>query len=215
MKRILYLGLEVPPYQNKRHLVHYPIIKIEPKQHSQPDIQKAFLAFNDYSHLIFTSRTAVALCFDFMKRFQIPAETAKRKTVIAIGKRTAARLSEQGIENISIAEQETAEGVAKHLEMMNLAKTRTHHLFLPQSSLARPVLKEWLSKNKIRHTICSLYDTVPNLSLPLLDLKDFDEIVFTSSSTVHAFLQVYGVFPTGTILRPIGPITESVLFSKI
>jgi uroporphyrinogen-III synthase len=214
MKRVLYLGLEIPPHLDEQKVMHHPIIKIEPRLHSQPDIQEAFLAFTDYTHLIFTSRTAVSTFFNLMEKFHISVEASKQKIFVALGERTAAKLREQGIENISIAEQETAEGVAKHLEILNLTKTKNLYLFLPQSSLARPVLREWLTENRIRHTICPLYDTVPNLSLPLLNLKDFDEIIFTSSSTVHAFITIYGSFPKDITFTAIGPITQACLQEK-
>jgi uroporphyrinogen-III synthase len=45
---------------------------------------------------------------------------------------------------------------------------------------------------------------VPNLAA-------FDEIVFTSPSTIEAFLAIFGALPRDKILTPVGPVTEAAL----
>jgi uroporphyrinogen-III synthase len=211
MKRILYLGLEVPPNMQDKEVVHYPIIKIIPKKATDPAIQAAFKDFNAYTHLIFTSRSAVSTFFELAQAFAITPAQIQVKTLVIIGKRTTAKLQEYHITPHLIANDETAEGVIKILEMNDLKKS---YFFLPQSSIARPIISNWLKNQQIPHVACPLYDTLANHPTPLPDLTLFREIIFTSPSTVDAFIKAYQHLPRDIKLTCIGPITEHHLASK-
>lgn len=217
MKKILYLGLEVPPHlerdqKTSNEVTHCPLIQILPRAFTDPSIKSAFAAFNSFTHLIFTSKSAVSIFFDFARAFGIGHEEISLKTTIAIGQRTASKLEENRIQASLIATEETAEGLVKVLDPDAL---KTSHIFFPHSSLSRPVIGNWLKKHAIPHTACAIYDTVPNIPALLPDLTSFDEIVFTSPSTVDAFLKAYGSFPTGKTLSCIGPITERHLQYRV
>jgi uroporphyrinogen-III synthase len=56
-----------------------------------------------------------------------------------------------------------------------------------------------------------LYDTVTQKLEPKPDLNHVQEIVFTSPSTVLAFLEIFGALPKGKKLIAIGPITQQQL----
>jgi len=62
---------------------------------------------------------------------------------------------------------------------------------------------------------CSFYDTTSVAPNPSLNLQQFDEIVFTSPSTVDAFIQFFKQLPHDKQLTCIGPITAAYLKSKI
>lgn len=211
MGETLYLGLEVPPHLTKK-VVHSPFIKILPKPSTDPAICSAFANFEAYTHLIFTSRNAVSIFFELSRSFSIKAEEISLKTVICVGQRTAAKLQENQIMASIVAKEETAEGILKEL---NGPELKGSHFFLPKSSLARPIICDWLSSQGISHTSCSIYETIPNLQLPLPDLTFFDEIIFTSPSTVDAFLLAYSALPLEKKLTSIGPVTKEYLLSKI
>ena len=61
---------------------------------------------------------------------------------------------------------------------------------------------------------CALYDTVTYLPTPQLNLVEFDEIIFTSPSTVDAFVEIFRELPSDINLIAIGPITEDYLSEK-
>lgn len=211
MHRILYLGLEVPPHLQTKEVVHHPIIKIVPRQISDPLIQSSFTNFKSYTHLIFTSRQAISIFFEFAQSFAISKEEIQSKRMISIGQRTAAKLQEYGLSPIFTAQEETAEGVIRVLEDINL---KDQYLFLPQSSLSRSLIANWLGDRCFKHVCCPLYDTLPDLTNPIPDLTLFHEIVFTSSSTVDAFLKTYPSLPVDKKITAIGPITKQYLLSK-
>lgn len=210
--KILYLGLEIPPLQQSPHIVHYPMIKVVSKPPSDPSIQEIFKHFECYTHLIFTSRNTVRVFFDLAKNFNVSLKDINCLMQICVGQRTAAKLQELGGTPSAIAQQETAEGI---IHLLNFNTLKNSNILLPQSSLARPVIKDWLKKHQILYTACPIYDTLPNFSFPLPNLVEFDQITFTSPSTVDAFLLAYGSLPKGKVLSCIGPITKKYLTSKL
>ncbi|HEV8051047.1 MAG TPA: uroporphyrinogen-III synthase [Parachlamydiaceae bacterium] len=210
MKKTLYLGLELPPHLQSENVVHHPFIRIIPKEATEPDLKLSFENFKTYTHLIFTSKSAVKIFFDLAKSFGTPHEDIAKKTIISVGQRTAQKLMEKGVKTDIIASEETAEGIVKELTDINLENA---NILLPQSAIARLVVTDWLTKEKIMHTVLKIYHTTSNLPAPLPDLEQFHEIIFTSPSTVDAFIEGYGNLPVDIKLTGIGPVTERKLLS--
>jgi len=175
--RTLNLGLDPRP-----NTIHYPIICTTPRQITVPK----------YTHLIFTSKTAV---------HYFPAEPTG--TIIAVGKATAAACNAT-----HVAKQESAEGIIDILETLDLTEA---HIFWPHSSLSRPLITDYLQKKGVRFDAPILYDTYPHRPYAPPPLEPFDEILFTSPSTVSAFQAIFGDFPSDTLFIPIGPVTENAL----
>ena len=161
-------------------------------------------AIDQCTHFIFTSKNAVRLFFGIK---QIP-QSLRDKTFIAIGRSTARMLEKLFRAPDRIAEQETQEGIIELLKALHLTDA---HFFLPRSSLSRPALITFFQEKNIRFTALDLYDTVIQQLTPVPDLSTIDEIVFTSPSTVRAFLQIFGPLPRDKILHAIGPITAREL----
>lgn len=183
--KILYLGLRPKP-----GVYHYPVIRTEPCG----DIKTAFAIWNQFTHAIFTSQTTVEYW---------PGPWDKR--AIAIGAATASALRERGVASI-ISQAATQEGV------INLIKDiKGGSFFLPHSKRARPNLIDYMQKNQIPFFSLPLYDTQFQKLEPVPNLNEFDEIVFTSPSTVEGFLRIYGKLPRDKKLTPIGPITQKAL----
>lgn len=88
------------------------------------------------------------------------------------------------------------------------------HFFLPHSKLARPNLVEYFQANKIPFFALELYTTEFQCPEPIPNLEEFDEIVFTSPSTVEGFLRIYKTLPKSKKLTPIGPITQEALSGR-
>ena len=216
MKTVLYLGLDEPDLSSKFihdpkeiDLIHYPIIKIIPR--SKNDCHDVLKNFLEFSHIIFTSKTSVNIVFDYLEYYSYPKNLIEQKQYIAVGANTAKQLEKQGIKNVLVAVQETAEGVIDMLKTLNL---KDSYIFWPHSSLSRNTLSEYLLNENLKHKECIFYDTVPFLTEPLPCLSKVDEIVFTSPSTVDAFLSFYKALPLNKILTPIGPITKAALEKK-
>lgn len=193
--RILYLGLDPSRFVHQGCLVHYPIIRTVPLQ--GPKIEEIQALWPAFTHVLFTSRTAV----------QLLPQDLKGKQICVIGKATAAALaSQKGV--LHIAPTPTQEGMIDLLRTLDLQKA---YFFYPRSALSRDVLENFFQQQRIRAHIVDLYETLVQIPGPLPDLNAFDEIVFTSPSTVHAFKQIFGSLPEGKRSTAIGPITAQAL----
>lgn len=212
MKRVLYLGTDPTQFECsghfEGHLIHFPVIKIVPKPLDDPFLKRAYDDLDEYTHCIFTSKNAVVVFAEHLKALQKDPKEIAKKEIIAIGAVTAAHLTIHGMPAQHVAAQEQQEGLIHLLNELDLDDA---YLFLPRSSLARPLLTNYFLEREIRHQSCDLYDTHTQLFSEVPDLRQIDEIVFTSPSTVHAFLEIFKTLPSGKKLTAIGPITEQTL----
>jgi len=207
-KKTLYLGLDAPEIDYQVDLHHYPVIKIVPRPLKNPDLQHAFRNLKSYTHLLFTSKNSATLFFDYLQRSGYSHDIMQDKHLFAVGQATAEVLHLLGGKNIQTAEREQAEGLIEVLENCDLTRG---HVFWPHSALSRPVLKDYLSKRGVQHYACAIYDTMLQKIEPVPSIETFDEIVFTSPSTVQGFLAIYGALPKEKSLKAIGPITQAAL----
>jgi uroporphyrinogen-III synthase len=200
---VLYVGLTPENYKTEGQLTHCPLIEIVPHSKTEPDIACALANFQNYTHIIVTSKSSVQILKDY-----VSMEEWKMKTTIAVGHVTAKYLEDNGIKPTAVAKEETAEGVIEVLKKLDLSQA---FVFWPHAVLARPLIANYLFEKMIPYAECHLYETRFKEPTNLLNLKQFDEIVFTSPSTVDAFLKAYGTLPQDIKLTPIGPITEKHL----
>ncbi len=208
--RILYLGLDPTNFVTQGQVTHAPLIQIKPYPLNQ--VQDELIRFPLFTHVILTSKSTVEILMSYLKLLGLDNNSWSNKIIAAIGQVTAKHLTAHGLNPQIIAQEETAEGLISELDSLTFNDA---HVFLPQSRLARPLLKEYFTKRGINLLACKLYDTLPFRPRPLPDLEKFDEIVFTSPSIVDAFLTYYNKLPTNKILKPIGPITAQYLKSKL
>lgn len=208
MKRILYLGLDPSHYSCDGEITHWPIIRIAPMPISDRQVLESLRQYEQYTHLIFTSKSAVMILQDYLNRLGIDFQSGIKKIILAVGKVTAMQLDECGMIPTKIAANETAEGIIELLEEMPLANA---YIFWPHSAEARPVISDYLKEHKIPHRTCILYYPECQSLEPIPQLESFEEIVFTSPSTVKAFQQIFGAFPKNIRLKAIGPVTEAFL----
>jgi uroporphyrinogen-III synthase len=97
------------------------------------------------------------------------------------------------------------------MDLLDKLECERAYFFYPRSSKARPVLSYYLRVRKLRHQVCDLYDTLDHSGALLPPLEKFDEIVFTSPSTVEAFQKIQVTLPKNIIIKAIGPITKASL----
>ena len=131
----------------------------------------------------------------------------KGKKILAIGRGTEETV---GYDCFAVSSLETQEGMIELIKTIDLQES---YMLYPRSSKARPLLAEYLKETGIQHQICDLYETVYLKPEPIPALEDFEEIVFTSPSTVKAFLALYGSIPKNKKITCIGPITEQAIIN--
>lgn len=206
--KTLYLGLDPSNYQTNNQLIHFPIIQIVPKDFDAMEIKHVIDDITDYTHLIFTSKNAVHVFFNALKYHGYGLEHFDHIKCFVIGQMTAKVLEGKGVKPYQVAQEETQEGVIALLKKEPLDDA---YICLPCSSLARSQLVHFIMQRRLLHQLCYIYDTFPVENVELPDLNNVDEIVFTSPSTVDAFIKLYGALPKDKSLIPIGPITRERL----
>jgi uroporphyrinogen-III synthase len=198
MLKKLYLGTELPEEGRRCGWVHYPVIRLV-RRMIAPHILEEMASF---THVLFTSRHAAT--FFIEETGPIP----KEKITMAVGKSTAERLRTHGTVPHAIATDESQEGVVALFRTLDLDDA---YLLLPRSSGARGIIDNYLCEQGIRHQIAVLYDPEVVRDLPPLDLDEVEEIIFTSPSTVAAFMQLFSPFPVGKKTTCLGMITAEAL----
>lgn len=183
----VYLGTN--PSSPSPDLIHCPIIKIAPREVDLSDK-------NEFTHIIFTSKNAVALFGE------IPPVT-----VLAVGEATAGALAERGISPI-VAPRASQEGI---IDLLKMEELRDAYVLLPTSSRARGGIVAYLVERDVRHQVRILYDTVVNHEALLPPEEKITELIFTSPSTIDAYVEMRGAIPSQVHCTPIGPITKERL----
>ncbi|MCB1108574.1 MAG: uroporphyrinogen-III synthase [Chlamydiia bacterium] len=204
---VLYTGTDPSNFYTEKPLIHCPLIKIVPRSFQERKIQVVFEDLPKYTHLVFTSKNAVPIFFDFVQQAGYKLEDTKA-LVIAVGKATAEVLKQFQFKVDLIAKDEHQEGIIAELEWLDLENA---YFLLPKSSLSRPELENYLIRRSIRFQACDLYDTETHKPSKLPNLDEVDEIVFTSPSTVLAFLQIFSAIPKDKKITPVGPVTARAL----
>ncbi len=199
-KKVLYLGIDPARFQSKEEVFHYPVIRTEPIARVDAKVEEDWSLF---THVLFTSPSAVR------HWLKLKAGSFKGKEILAIGAATAGILRCEGFES-KVAPFATQEGVIALLEGLAVG-----YLFWPRSSGARNCLQMYLESRRIPYRAFDLYQTVSQRLDPVPDLSEFEEIVFTSPSTVKAFLNIYGHLPPEKKWVAIGPITKKALDDAI
>ncbi len=209
MKKVLYLGTDPSHYVDEQAMiVHFPLIRILPKDFSEFKIQCQFEDLCQYTHFLLTSKHAVHVFVQALRAYGFALESIVDKHFLAIGPSTKEALEFYGIHHIQQPLFATQEGM---MDLLDKLECERAYFFYPRSSKARPVLSYYLRVRKLRHQVCDLYDTLDHSGALLPPLEKFDEIVFTSPSTVEAFQKLQVTLPKNIIIKAIGPITKASL----
>jgi uroporphyrinogen-III synthase len=201
--KTLYLGLN-PPKEDPS-VTHFPVIRIVPRELDDPLVMGMLDKWNSYTHLLYTSRSAVRVMHKYCKRVGV---SVTGKIGISVGQATAKEMRTYGFSVDHVAAREQAEGVVDLLETLELKKAS---LLWPHSALSRSVLKDYFREKEFIAEGVVVYDTVAVHSNDPPDLATFERIIFTSPSTVDVFMAIYGSLPKDKELIPIGPITHKAL----
>jgi uroporphyrinogen-III synthase len=204
----LYLGLDPTNYHTDKPLIHCPLIQILPRNPDEPDIKKAFKTISMYTHLLITSKSALKIFIDYLPLFGHSLTSLADKQFIAVGQVTSEYIQRYGFKVSEIPTNECSEGLISEV-LPNLPKTT--HLFWPHSAQSRSLLNDFLMTQPYRHQECHLYDTLAKEPYFDINMHHIDEIIFTSPSTVDAYIHFFGILPRYKILTAIGPVTRAHL----
>lgn len=191
--KVLFTGLD--PYNCfvPGRLVHYPLIEIRPVSFD--------VNIKNYDGIVFTSRSAVRV---FCLRYSI----SKKHKIISIGPQTSGELKNCGYKVDYESEFPDSDVLAGAWNDSAIKKLKLQKVLYPCSDL---------SDNGI-HNLPAVeakvvYKTVAKKQ-PRLNLKMFSGVVFSSSSTVAAFIKIYKTIPKHLVLFVYGRHTAARLAER-
>lgn len=159
-----------------------PTIKIVEK--NLDILEEKFKDFS-YDYLVFTSKNAVKIFFDNLIENHDIRDIGKVK-IAAIGERTKKEIEKYNLKVDIVPRNFVGENL---LDEMGKHVKKDDKIFFSHSNLSRKKIIEGLYKMGILDEI-EIYD---NIKAEKLDQDlDFDEIIFTSSSCVNNFVEIYG-----------------------
>ncbi|MCA0986242.1 uroporphyrinogen-III synthase [Guptibacillus algicola] len=188
--------------------VEIPLIAFKPRLHALNTID-----ISQYEWVVFTSSNGVRYFFQ-------EASLPRNIKVAAVGSKTAKALKQHHVTIDLLPEDYTAEGL---ISALSQSVEAGESVLLPRGNLSRKVLPKQLMKLGLTVKDLTIYDTVIpyDSEKELTDLitnKKIDVITFTSSSTVHHFVELLKVNDLkeslkGITIAVIGPITDNTLQS--
>jgi len=201
MGKVLYLGTDLSYSAEGKEVIHYPVIRVVPKNIQIENISK-------FTHFILTSKNAVEILCSYEEKI----ENYLQGKCLSIGPATTKALQSFGIDPFLEAKNCSQEGLIEEISSLSWEGA---YICYPRSSLARPFLAEYLQQQKIAHQVVDLYDTVYQMPYVIHSFDDIEEVVFTSSSTVKGFFRIFTTFPPGVKWKFQGPITEATFWEKM
>jgi uroporphyrinogen III methyltransferase/synthase len=154
-----------------------------------------------YTHVAFTSRTAVEY---FFPNLAGDTRSLAGTKVCAVGDQTARALIDRGIKPDLVAAEFTSRSLAKELANKGMKGT---HVFHPGADKMNPDFERVLTTVGAKVTNLILYriDKVAPENVEAVD--DADWITFASAQTVRNFMEAVGGRPIRAKIACIGPIT--------
>ncbi len=197
-------------------VVHAPTIRIEPLADLEP-LRRALSHLVGYRWTVFTSQNSVQVVFEHLPAWGISARDFAKTRIAAIGPATADSLTARGVRVELLPDGFVAESLVAAIASQG--DLRGARILLPRAEVARDALPEGLRAVGAEVDVIPVYRTVAALAGPEsaalaaeLLAGRIDVVTFTSSSTVHHFVQAVGA---GTArsgrfgAAVIGPVTAA------
>lgn len=195
----------------------YPMIEVV--KNKKMNTEKLIKEIKQSDWIIFTSRSAVNICFEELDSKRLDARVFAHIKVAVLGRETQLELKNRGIKADLMPEKFFMESLVNEFRKINIRQKR---VFIPHSSQGRKLLVDELSKQGATVKEMFIYGVCKPRGINTRGLKKlinsvgFDYVTFTSSSCVHQFMGL--MKKEKNILRKqlfaaIGPITADALKS--
>ena len=187
---VLVLGNHPEKYKRLGNIVHRRIIDCVPID----DYSKADAVFKDiaaFDWIVFTSVNGAKYLFERLYAIGKDARALANAKIAAIGETTAQRLKEFGISPDMTAQNESSAGLLEEFSKLDMKNKK---VLLPQSEIASEELPNGLLNMEAVIEKVPVYKTIEIEPGPI-DFDYVDQILFTSGSTVRAFVKHFGEVP--------------------
>ncbi len=193
--------------------IEFPTIDVVPPA-SWGELDNAITEIETYQWLIFTSANAVKYFMDRLRDLDKDLRVLKGISICTVGPKTAETLGLYGLRSDIIPSEFKAEGV---LSALGGVQVRGQRFLIPRAKIAREIIPDKLRELGALVTVATAYENVR----PVADVekakklfadKKIAAVTFTSSSTVHNFIEILGqkeykTLLDGVAVACIGPVT--------
>lgn len=209
--KVLVTGTTATEYTEAGRIVHTPLIKVQ--KNEDAGIKKMLseeVGKSDW--IIFTSRYGVRYFFDILSELQIDSRAFAQAKIASVGKTTTAELKNFHLFPEVESASESAEGLISYFQSVNETEK---NILLPRSDKGLRFLSDELEKLGNRVADIPVYKNTVNEAAEIVDLSEFQKIIFSSPSCVDAFVKLYGKLPENIQLIARGKTTENKLKETI
>ncbi len=187
---VLILGNHRQKYQRLGNIVHRRLIDCVPiDDYSKADAVLKNLDAFDW--VVFTSVNGAKYLFERLYTMGKDARSLSNAKIAAIGKTTAKRLKEFGISADLVPQNQSSAGLLEEFSKLDMKNKK---VLLPQSEIASKELADGLLSMQTVIEKITVYKTIEIKPAPV-DFDHIDRILFTSGSTVRAFVKHFGKVP--------------------
>jgi uroporphyrinogen III methyltransferase/synthase len=203
--RILLLGNYPERYAHLGTIVHRQIIRCVETDDTEQTI-RALQNAASHDWIVFTSGNGIKFFFKKLYAAGLDARIFGNTQFAVIGKASGQRLAEFGIKADLTAQVESSAGLLKAFSTVDVSGLS---ILLPQAEASSEQLPEGLAKRGARIEKLTVYKTIET-EIDDVDLDYIDKILFTSGSTVRAFVKKFGTVPNHIQPLCLGGPTQSV-----
>ena len=187
---VLVLGQHPQKYSRLGNIVHRQIIDcVAIDDYTKAD--SVFRNISNFDWIVFTSVNGAKFLFERLYAMDKDARSLSNAKIAAIGQTTAQRLKEFGITTDMVPENESSAGLLENFSKLDMKNKK---VLLPQSEIASKELPDGLGDMQAIIEKVPVYKTV-DLEPGSIDFDYIDQILFTSGSTVRAFVKYFGQVP--------------------
>jgi uroporphyrinogen III methyltransferase/synthase len=193
--------------------IEFPTIDVVPPA-SWDELDSAIDAVESYDWIIFTSANAVKFFMERLRGRGKDLRLLKGVNICTVGPKTAESLEQYGLKADMIPAEFKAEGV---LAALGGVKVKGLRFLIPRAKVAREIIPDKLREQGAEVTVAVAYENVRPVADTDRIKKMFMEnkvtaVTFTSSSTVHNFIEILGqkeykALLAGVAVACIGPVT--------
>lgn len=188
--RIAVFGTHPEKYRHLGTIVHRPLIKLVPvEDFSQAD--RVLKKCDVFDWLIFTSTNGVKFFFERLNALGLDTRAIGSVKVAAIGKTTAEKLKTFGVLSDMQPRSESSAGLLEEFEKTGVKDKR---ILLVRPKVGSSKLVDGLADAGAVVETVVVYRNV-DIEPEETHFEFIDQILFTSGSTVRAFLKRYGSVP--------------------
>lgn len=203
--KILLVGNHPERYAHLGVIVHRPIIQCVESDSSE-QANQILLNAGKVDWIVFTSGNGITYFFKKLYELGLDGRLFANTKFAVIGQASGQRLMDFGIKADLCAALESSKGLLDAFGTVNVAD---RSILLPQAEVSSEELPDGLIRNGAKVEKLPVYKTIET-EIDDVDMDYINQILFTSGSTVRAFVKKFGSIPNHIQALCLGIPTQTI-----